>query len=92
MCWPSDWTRLPWSRGPRILANLDRLETEVQGRPHIQNLARWRRLVEAGDVEGIRTVLVSMEVDGIEMREVFPMAGLLTEAERLAALDSIRRS
>lgn len=77
---------------PRILANLDRLETGVQGRPHVQNLARWRRLVEAGDVEGIRTVLVSMEVDGIEMREVSPMAGLLTGAERLAALDSIRRS
>ena len=77
---------------PRILANLDRLETGVQGRPHVQNLARWRRLVEAGDVEGIRTVLVLMEVDGIEMREVSPMAGLLTEAERLAALDSIRRS
>ncbi len=77
---------------PRILANLDRLETGVQGRPHMQNLARWRRLVEAGDVEGIRAVLVSKEVDGIDMREVSPMAGLLTEAERLTALNSIRRS
>lgn len=77
---------------PRILANLDRLETGVQGRPHVQNLARWRRLVEAGHVEGIRAVLVSVEVNGIEMREVSPMAGILTEAERLAALNSIRRS
>lgn len=77
---------------PRILANLDRLETGVQGRPHVQNLARWRCLVEAGDVKGIRAVLVSVEVDGIEMREVSPMAGILPETERLTALNSIRRS
>lgn len=77
---------------PQILANLDRLETRVQGRPHVQNLARWRRLVEAGDVEGIRAVLVSPEEDAIQMREVSPMGGIITEAERLTALNSIRRS
>lgn len=77
---------------PRILANLDRLETRVQGRPHVQNLARWRCLVEAGDVEGIRAVLVSPEADAIQMREVTPMGGIITEAERLTALNSIRRS
>lgn len=58
----------------------------------MQNLARWRRLVEAGDVEGFRAVLVSVEVDGIEMREVSPTAGILPETERLAALNSIRSS
>lgn len=43
---------------PRILVNLGRLETGVQGPPHLQNLVGWRRLVEVGDVEGIRAVLV----------------------------------
>jgi hypothetical protein len=77
---------------PRILAHLDRLETGVQGRPHVQNLARWRCLVEAGDVEGIRAVLVSKEADEMAMREVSRMAGILPETERLATLHSIRRS
>lgn len=77
---------------PRILANLDRLETHVQGRPHVQNLARRRCLVEAGDVEGIRAMLVSPEADAIQMREVSPMGGIITEAQRLTALNSIRRS
>jgi hypothetical protein len=76
---------------PRILANLDRLDSGVQGRPHVQNLARCRCLVEAGDVEGIHAVLVSNEADGIAMREVSPMAGFLAETERLATLNSIRR-
>ncbi|MGQ1798040.1 hypothetical protein ACT4S5_13020 [Kocuria oceani] len=71
---------------------VDRLETRVQGRPHTQNLARWRCLVEAGDVEGIRAVLLSPAADAIQMREVSPMGGIITEAERRAALHSIRRS
>ena len=54
---------------PRILANLGRLETRVQGRPHIQNLVRWRCLVEAGDVEGIRAVLVSPEADAMRCHQ-----------------------
>lgn len=54
---------------PRILANLDRLETRVMGRPHVQNLARWRCLVEAGDVKGIRAVLVSPEADAMRCRQ-----------------------
>ncbi|MEX5300614.1 hypothetical protein [Kocuria sabuli] len=58
----------------------------------MQNLVRWRRLVEPGDVEGICAALVSLEVNGIEMRKVSPIAGILTEAERPAALNSIRRS
>ncbi|MEX5255072.1 hypothetical protein [Kocuria arenosa] len=77
---------------PRSLANLNRLETGVQERTHVQNLAPWRCLVEAGDVVGIRAVLVSNEADWIAMREVAPMAGILTATERLAALNSIRRS
>lgn len=76
---------------PRILANADRLETGVQGRPHVRNRVRWRRLAAAGAVAGIRAVLVSVEVDGIEMREVSPMGGILPEAERLTALIAMRR-
>lgn len=76
---------------PRILANLDRLRTSVRGHPHTENLTRWRHLVEVGDVEGIRALLLSTEEDGIQMREVSPMGGIFTEAKRLAALNSLHR-
>ena len=76
---------------PRIPANLDRLRTGVRGHPHTENLTRWRHPVEVGDVEGVRALLLSTEEDKIQMREVSPMSGVFTEAERLAALNSLHR-
>lgn len=80
----SSWT-------PRILQNLERLGNSVQGHPHVDNLGRWRRIVETHDVETLRTVLESTDPGSIEMREVSPMGGLISQEERLSILKSLPR-
>jgi transcriptional regulator with XRE-family HTH domain len=71
---------------PTILRNLTRLRESVQGQPHVQNLDRWQTLVESGDVAGLRRFLTGLDRDSIEMREVSPMGGLLSNEERAEAL------
>lgn len=72
---------------PTLDVNLARLHRGLRGQPHERNLRRWQELIEAGDVAGLRRVLTGLDRDSIEMREVSPMGGLLTDEERLAALD-----
>lgn len=69
-----------------ILDNIQRLRAGVHGRPHLANIDRWQRIVEAGDVPALRCALTGLDRDGIEMREVTPMSGLLSDEERRAAL------
>ena len=80
----SSWT-------PQIHQNLERLSNSVQGHPHVENLERWRRIVETQDVETLRTVLDSADPNSIEMREVSPMGGLISQDERLSILTSLPR-
>ena len=69
-----------------IEGNLERLRDRVTGQPHRRNLDRWRSLVEGGDVLGLHRVLTGLDRDSIEMREVSPMGGLLTQDERAGVL------
>lgn len=71
---------------PLIRRNLERLRDQTQGEPHLRNLDRWQRLVSDGDLPGLRRVLVSLDDDTIQMREVSPLAGLLSQDERKDAL------
>jgi transcriptional regulator with XRE-family HTH domain len=71
---------------PVIERNLERLGERVTGQPHRRNLERWTALVEAGDVLGLHRVLTGLDRDSIEMREVSPMGGLLSPAERSRVL------
>lgn len=71
----SDWQ-------PTIERNLDRLVNRVTGQPHQRNLDRWRRLVDGGDVPGLHRVLTGLDRESIEMREVSPMSGILTDEQR----------
>jgi transcriptional regulator with XRE-family HTH domain len=71
---------------PTIERNLERLGGRVRGQPHLRNLERWRALVEAGDVLGLHRVLTGLDRDSIEMREVSPMSGLLSQDERSRVL------
>ena len=65
---------------------LSQLRSQVTGQPHTRNLERWGRLVGSGDVSGLRRVLTGLDRDSIEMREVSPMGGLLSQEERQQVL------
>jgi transcriptional regulator with XRE-family HTH domain len=71
---------------PTIEGNLERLRGRVTGQPHVRNLQRWTSLVEGGDVLGLHRVLTGLDRDGIEMREVSPLGGLLPQDERSRVL------
>ena len=46
------------------------------------NLDRWERLIEDGDASDLHRVMTGLDVDSVEMREVSPMRGLLSQSER----------
>jgi transcriptional regulator with XRE-family HTH domain len=69
-----------------IERNLERLRGSVIGQPHVRNLDRWESLVERGDVPGLHRVMTGLDRDSIEMREVSPMGGLLSQEERSGVL------
>jgi hypothetical protein len=54
----------------------------VTGQPRGRNLDRRESLVKHGDVLGLHRVLTGLDRESIEMREVSPMGGLLTQDER----------
>jgi len=65
-----------------IEGNLERLRSRVKGQPHLRNLERWQLLIDRGDLPGLHRVLTGLDRESIEMREVSPMAGLLSQEER----------
>ena len=71
---------------PTILRNLKRLRASVQGQPHVRNLDRWKRLVRDRDVHGLRRAMTGLDTDSVEMREVSPVGGLLSQEERSEVL------
>ena len=71
---------------PTIERNLERLRGIVRGQPHLRNLDRWESLLDRGDVTGLHRILTGLDRDSIEMREVSPVGGLLSDEERLEVL------
>lgn len=71
---------------PRIQSRLHQLQIQVVGQPHTRNLERWERLVGRDDVSGLRRILTGLDRDSIEMREVSPLGGLLSQEERQQVL------
>lgn len=72
----------------RARANLARME-----RAHGANapwLRRWRRLLAEGP-EAVVRLLVADSAEARELRQNSPFAGVLTERERRAALESFRK-
>jgi len=67
---------------PRLLGNIERLRDDLRGEPHRTNLERWSTLVGEGDLPGLHRILTGLDTDAIEMREVSPMRGVLTQRER----------
>ena len=71
---------------PVMLGNLRRLRESTRGQPHVRNLDRWQRLIESGDLSGLRRIMVGLDTDSVQMREVSPMGGLLPQEERAEVL------
>lgn len=74
---------------PHIESRLELLRSRVTGQPHTRNLERWGHLLRDRDVPGLRRVLNGLGRDSIEMREVSPLGGLLSEQERLQVLETV---
>jgi hypothetical protein len=74
---------------PTVERNLELLREGVTGQPHQRNLDRWGELIEDSDVLGLKRVLTGLDRQSIEMREVSPMRGLLSERERRDVLDKL---
>lgn len=74
---------------PIIERNLKRLTEQVTGQPHERNLDRWRELIDRGDLPRLHRVLTGLDRDSIEMREVSPMSGLLSQQERTEVLQGV---
>jgi len=75
---------------PRLRRNLKQLKDQIQGEPHMRNLRRWRDLIETGDIPHLHQVLTGLDRDSIEMREVTPMQGILSQEERNEILGFVR--
>jgi transcriptional regulator with XRE-family HTH domain len=71
---------------PIMLRNLRRLRETTRGQPHLRNLDRWQRLIEDDDLLGLRRVMIGLDTDSVQMREVSPMGGLLPQEERAEVL------
>lgn len=74
---------------PTIVKNLERLRAGVRGQPHERNVQRWKDLVASADRPGLLRAMTRLDRDAIEMREVSPMSGLMTDAERLGIVRSV---
>lgn len=79
------------SEWDRMQRNLDRVRSNTQGAVHERNLDRWQRIIDSRSLRNLQRVLVDTSTDGIEMREVSPMSGFLTEDERLGVVAGIQR-
>lgn len=74
-----------------MLDNLQRLRGNTRGQPHLRNLDRWQRLIQNGDLSSLRRVMTGLDTDSVQMREVSPMGGLLSQDERSEVLGSVNR-
>jgi len=74
----------------QVRRSLDRIREQVRGKSLLEHVGRWDRLLRTGDLDLIRTVVLSDDEVGCEMRNLSPLTVLLTENERLEVLDRLR--
>lgn len=77
---------------PRLLGNLEKVRSGVQGRVHLDNVERWRDLILDGNVLGLHRAMTGLDRRSIEMRDVSPFSGLLPDHERVEVLRELRRA
>ncbi len=76
-----DWSdRESWL--PRVREGIARIRRSTQGEPHLSNLSRWEAWAESGEAAAMRERMCATDEDACGLREVSPMAGFLTDAQR----------
>jgi plasmid maintenance system antidote protein VapI len=73
-----------------LKTRLGQVRDRVQGEPHASHVAEWASILDRRDVRALREVLTGLARSDIEMREVSPMSGLLSDEERLSIIRSSR--
>lgn len=76
---------------PSVVHNLKELRTATRGEPHVSRLMRWDALVKSDDIRSIRRVMTGLDTYSIQMRDVSPMGGLLSEEERHDVLSKLHQ-
>ncbi len=71
-------------------ANLPRIESKVHGRQAVDWVRQWRDALD-GPTHELVDLLVREDEHGIDMRQVSPFAGVLSDDERTAAIRKARR-
>jgi len=80
-----DWAdRESWL--PRVREGIARIRRSTRGESHLANLKRWEEWAEAGETAIMRERMCATDEDACGLREVSPMAGFLTDAQRLAVI------
>jgi hypothetical protein len=74
-----------------VPGNVARLAERVRGDVGHSWLAEWSELAEVGSIGGLVDVMLGTDRRSIDMRQVSPFMGVLTEPERLAAIDRASR-
>lgn len=73
----------------RLQRNLEMVRQRSQGEPHISNIGEWEQLLNDRDWLGLRRILTGLDRHSIEMREVSPMSGFLSDTERRNVLAGV---
>ena len=74
---------------PTILANLERLRGAFEANRTSATSTDGKYWYSDGDVAGLHRVLTGLDRDSIEMREVTPLSGLLSDEERTKVLQEV---
>lgn len=75
---------------PTVERNLEQLRGNVRGEPHRRNLERWSQIVHSDDLRGLRRVMSGVDTESIQMREVSPLGGLLSDRDRRDVLSGAK--
>ncbi|MDU0349372.1 helix-turn-helix domain-containing protein [Actinomyces sp. MRS3W] len=80
-----DWSdRESWL--PRVREGIARVRRSTRGQSHLVNLRRWEEWAESGETTMMRERMCAADEDACCLREVSPMAGFLSDAQRLAVI------
>jgi transcriptional regulator with XRE-family HTH domain len=74
-----------------VPANVDRLRRRVRGTSAESWLDEWAELAQLGSLGGLVDVMLGTDQRSIDMRQTSPFLGILTQSERVSAIEMAQR-